>query len=86
MITENILVVNLEITAYTAYTGYKGKIEEDMFSEGYIYLIQPIYIRTQIRHAKEFAANILCCGSQKTWVLDLELAIDPLPQGEFCAL
>ena len=33
MITENILMIHLKISAYTAYTGYIGKLEEDMFSE-----------------------------------------------------
>ena len=48
MITDNTLILHLEITAYTAYTGYKGKIEKDMFFEEYIHLIQPIYMTVQI--------------------------------------
>ena len=32
MITDNSLILHLEISAYIAYTGYKGKIEEDRFS------------------------------------------------------
>ena len=31
-----------------SYTGYKGKIEKDMFFEEYIHLIQPIYMTVQI--------------------------------------
>ena len=48
VITENNLILYLEISAYNAYTGYKRKLEEDIFSEGYIHLLQPIYIRVRI--------------------------------------
>ena len=51
---------------------YKGKIEKDIFSEGNIHLIQPIYIKASIGTHQRFkvlsAANILCCASQKTWI------------------
>ena len=42
-ITNNILILHLEITAYTAYTGCKGQVEEDMFSEGYIYILYSLF-------------------------------------------
>ena len=59
MITNNILILHLEISTYTAYTGYKGKIEEDMFLEGYIHLIQPIYIRVQISIQQRFCLQLI---------------------------
>ena len=59
MITDNILILHLEISAYTAYTGNKGKTEEDMFSEGYIHPIQPIYIRVQISTQQRFCLQLI---------------------------
>ena len=38
MITDNTLILQLEITAYTAYTGYKGKIEVGIFQRA-IYIL-----------------------------------------------
>ena len=43
MITDNILVVHLEISAYSDYSGCKGNIKENMFWKGYIHLIQLIF-------------------------------------------
>ena len=37
--------VHLKIFGYIVYTGYKGKIEEDGFWKGYMYLIQTIYLK-----------------------------------------
>ena len=53
------LIVHLEISAYTANTGYKGKKEEDMFSKGYIHLVQPICIRAQIATHQNFCPQIM---------------------------
>ena len=59
MITDKILILHLEISTYTAYTGYKVKIEKDMFLEGYIHLIQPIYIRVQISTHQRFCVKVI---------------------------
>ena len=40
MIIDNIIILNLKVSRYTAYTGYKGEIENDMFSKGHIHLIR----------------------------------------------
>ena len=39
MITDNILIPHLEITAYTVHTGYKGKIEENNFFQRAKYIV-----------------------------------------------
>ena len=59
MITDNILILHFEISAYTAYTGYKGKIEEDMFSESYIHLMHPVYIRVQNGTHQRFCLQLI---------------------------
>ena len=50
----------LQPTCTFKCTEYKGKIEEDIFSEGYIYLIQPIYIRGQIGTHQRFCLQLKC--------------------------
>ena len=57
MITDNILILHLEITAYTANTGFKGKIEEDKTSEVYINFIHTIYIRIQVGGAPKILSE-----------------------------
>ena len=47
------------MSVYTAYTGYKEKIEEGMFSEGYIHLIQPICIRAQTGTHQRFCLQLI---------------------------
>ena len=59
MITDNILIPHLEISVYNAYKGYKGKIEGDMFLEGYIHLIQPAYIRVQTTQLQKFCLQLI---------------------------
>ena len=59
MITDDILILHFEITAYTAYTWYKWKIEEDMFLERYIHLIQSINIRVQISTHQRFCLQLI---------------------------
>ena len=60
MITDNIhTLLHLEISACTAHTWYKGKIEEYIISEGYIHIIQPIYIRIQIGTHQGFCLQLM---------------------------
>ena len=59
MITDIILILHLKISDNTAYTGYTGKVLEDMFWEGYMHLIQLIYIRVQIDVRKRTSSVII---------------------------
>ena len=61
MITDNIILCILQrkISGFTAFTGYKGKIEKSMFSKADIHLIQPIDIKEQIATHQNFCLKLI---------------------------
>ena len=68
MITDNICILHLELSAYTAHSGYKGKIRGDAFSGIYTSYTAYPHKGTNRHIQKILPAANLCCVSQKSRV------------------